>query len=255
MDISYYTVLAFGGGGPGHVAGYTEGLPVRGVATFPYASVFSAFGASVSDYEHHVSTAANILIPPNADEDAKVRLGSKITELWDGMREKALALMVSEGFAKEEVVLRNLAMIRYGRQLDDLIVVSPAATIKTGRDFDSLLSAFEDAYEKIYAKAAKYPQAGYEILEVGVVAQAPKIKPKVVKHPLMGKTPSRAARKKNRQCCFREGWTDTEVYQWEGLQSGNVVEGPAILEHAATTLVVPPRKEVYVDEYLTVWLR
>ena len=255
MDISDYTLLAFGGGGPAHVAGYTEGLPVRGIATFPYASVFSAFGASVADYEHHVSTAANIIVPPNADNDIKVELGKKITELWEDMRGNALVLMESEGFSKQEVIFRNLAMVRYGRQLDDLVVVSPLPRIDKPQDFDALIAVFEDMYEKIYAKAAKYPQAGYEILEVAVVAQVPKIKPKLVKHPLVSKQSPHQAKKDNRHCYFREGWAETEVYQWERLESGNVIQGPAILEHATTTLVVPPQKEVYIDEYLTVWLR
>jgi N-methylhydantoinase A len=255
MDISDYTVLAFGGGGPAHMAGYTEGLPVRGVATFPYAGVFSAFGASVADYEHHLSTAANILVAPNADDEMKTELGRKITGLWEGIRGKALALMESEGFSEQEVLFRNLAMIRYGRQLDDLIVVSPLPRIDKPKDFDLLIAAFEDMYEKIYAKAAKYPQAGYEILEVGVVAQVSKIKPNLIKHRLVSQEPPHGAKKGRRPCYFREGWVETAVYQWEGLEPGNIVQGPAILEHATTTLVVPPRKEVYIDEYLTVWLR
>jgi acetone carboxylase beta subunit len=254
MDISDYTVLAFGGNGPSHVAGYTEGLPVKGIVTFPYASVFSAFGASVADYEHHISTAANILIPPNADNDNKVEVGGKITGLWEDMRKKALALMESEGFSRKEVIFRNLAMVRYGRQLDDLIVNSPLSRIDKAQDLDALITTFEDMYESIYAKAAKYPQAGYEILEVGVTAQVPKIKPKLIKHPLTGEQPPVSAKKGNRLCYFREGWTDTTIYQWESLEAGNRIQGPAILEHATTTLVVPPQKMVYVDEYLNIWL-
>ena len=64
FDLSEYHLLAFGGGGPGHVAGYTDGIRMQGILMFPYSSVFSAFGASSADYEHTYSHSVNLLIPP-----------------------------------------------------------------------------------------------------------------------------------------------------------------------------------------------
>lgn len=255
VDIGEYTLLAFGGAGPTHVAGYTEGLPLKGIVTFPYASVFSAFGASVADYEHHVSTAANIVVPPNPDDALQAEAGRMITELWKDMRNKALKLMKKEGFAQDEVMFRNLAMVRYGRQLDDLIVTSPLPNIESAEDFHALIVAFEDMYERIYAKAAKYPQAGYEILEVGVVAMVPKVKPKLIRYALKGENPPASAKKGTRLCYFSEGWMETDIYDWVGLEAGNKITGPAVIEHSTTTLVVPPKMGISVDEYLNFWLQ
>ena len=61
-----YVLLSFGGAGPTHVAGYTSGLPLKAVLTFPYAAVFSAFGAAAADYEHHYHRAVNVVVAPGA---------------------------------------------------------------------------------------------------------------------------------------------------------------------------------------------
>ena len=39
------------------------------------------------------------------------------------------------------------------------------------------------------------------------------------------------------------------------LKPGNQIVGPAIIEHPATTLVVPEGKRVDVDEWNFFWLR
>ncbi len=74
-DISEYYLLGIGGGGPTHIAGYSEGVPLKGVMAFPYSAVFSAFGASSADYRHNFTLATNVVIPPMADDAAKIAGG------------------------------------------------------------------------------------------------------------------------------------------------------------------------------------
>ena len=44
--------LAFGGGGPLHVAGYTEGVGYRDVLIPAWAAGFSAYGCACADFEY-----------------------------------------------------------------------------------------------------------------------------------------------------------------------------------------------------------
>jgi N-methylhydantoinase A/oxoprolinase/acetone carboxylase beta subunit len=37
------------------------------------------------------------------------------------------------------------------------------------------------------------------------------------------------------------------------LRAGNVVDGPAIIEHSMTTFVIPPRKCAEFDEHKVIW--
>jgi acetone carboxylase beta subunit len=254
FDLSEYHLLAFGGAGPSHVAGYTEGLRLAGVLVFPFSAVFSAFGAASADYEHHYSRALNVVVTADADDHEKVALAGQVTKAWDELRGQALAQMRTEGFQADQVRFRHLAMIRYGRQLNDLIVTSPVDRIENAGEWDRLIAEFERLYERIYARAAKYPQAGYEILEVGMVAFAEKIRPKLRAEPTAGPDPHEGARKGDRRCWWEGQARATPVFELSELRPGNTVAGPAIVEDPTTTLVVPPRRRVRIDEYRTLWL-
>ena len=126
-----YVLLSFGGAGPTHVAGYTSGLPLKAVLTFPYAAVFSAFGAAAADYEHHYHRAVNVVVAPGADDEELAEHGARLSRAWERMEHEALAQMNDEGMAADEVRLRHVAMVRYGRQLNDLIVPSPVTRCDT----------------------------------------------------------------------------------------------------------------------------
>jgi N-methylhydantoinase A len=163
FDLSEYHLLAFGGAGPVHVAGYTSGIRLRGILMFPYSSVFSAFGASAADYEHSYTRSVNLLVSPGAGAEEKREVGARVTRAWRELEEQAVRDMEAEGFAPGELELRRLAMLRYGRQLNDLIVESPLPAVDDPDDWDALIGAFEELYGRVYGGAAKYPQAGYDV--------------------------------------------------------------------------------------------
>jgi len=161
--------------------------------------------------------------------------------------------MEAEGVRADQVRLRHLAMVRYGRQLNDLVVTSPGARCTTLADLQLALAAFEDLYARIYAKGAQFPQAGYEIFEVGLVASAPKVKPRLRPHALVSSDPAAA------QTAVRPAWFDgafepARRFSWRLLQPGNQIIGPAIIEDPTTTLVLPPGRTARLDEFRSVWI-
>ena len=48
---------------------------------------------------------------------------------------------------------------------------------------------------------------------------------------------------------------DTAIYEMAQLSPGQRVQGPAIVEHIDTTVVVPPECHVDVDQYGMLFLR
>ena len=254
-EINDYHLLAFGGGGASHVAGYTQGLPLMGVMVFPYSAVFSAFGASTSDYEHHYHRATNLVIPQGADDNTKMENARKLNELWEQLKDQAIHEMVEEGFGTDDIQFRFLAMMRYGRQLNDLIIDSPFERIDTIDQWNELIQTFETTYEQTYAKAAKYPQAGYEIMEVGLVSSVEKIRPTISALEMGSKNPSQSSQKGKREAFFGGVMTPCDIYEMNQLSAGNVIEGPAIIEDPTTTLVLYPNNIAEVDRYSTFWLK
>lgn len=255
LDLSDYHVLAFGGAGPSHAASYTDGLPIRGVLLFPYSSVFCAFGAACSDYVRNYTQGANLVAPGDADDALKATLAKELAGLWADLARQALA-DTSTGDAGS-VQLEYRARMRFGRQLDQILVRSPLGRgqMEGAADWDRLVEAFQQTYSARYSKSGMYPRAGYEVVEVSLVATAPRTKPKLPSYPLSAsKEPLARALQGRRRAYFAQAWLDTPVYRWEDILPGNELAGPAIMEHATQTLVLPPGRSIRVDEYLTVWM-
>ena len=78
----------------------------------------------------------------------------------------------------------------------------------------------------------------------------PTWKPPIPEYPLQGPDPS-AAFLGTRKAFWPENrhWADTPTYQFEQLQAGNVIDGPAIVEAELTTIVVPPRQRLTIDKH------
>lgn len=256
FNVAEYLLLAGGGGGPTHVAGYTDGLDLKGIAIFPFAAVFAAFGAACADYEHHYNHAINVFVPPNAKDEDKVQAGKAINEMWERLEARGFEDMARDGFEDKSLIkVKHLAMVRYGGQLNDLIVESPVARVNTPEDWDKLVDAFETLYENTYVKAAKYPQGGYQIFEAGLIMSVEKIKPILAKIERGSRKPPSASIRGKRDAYFGGEKMLTDVYMWSELLAGNIVEGPAIIESTTTNCVVPPNKRIEVGGYGELWLQ
>jgi len=126
--------------------------------------------------------------------------------------------------------------------------------INTAEDMDKLIAAFEDLYEKVYAGVAKHPQAGYQIMELGVSASVPKVKPKLVERPLEGKDLPAEAYKGEREVYMDGQWNQAKIIDMDLIRPGNEISGLAIIEAPSTTLVLPAGRKVRMDEWSLMWL-
>jgi len=250
-----YHLIGYGGAGPMFLAGYTEGLPFKGIFTVPWAAAFSAFGCCAADYLHRYQKSTIVAILPGADEPTKMFMGTLVNSGWEDLERIAVSEMEKEGFRKEDIIMRQIAYVRYMGQLEDVEVISPVSRINTAQDMDKLIDAFEETYSRKYTYAAKYPEAGYHIMELGLHASVPKPKPMLSKHPLRGKAPPMKAFKGEREVYQGGEWKRAKIYEMDLLESRNEVKGLAILEAPATTMLVPEGKRVVVDEYKRYWLK
>ena len=255
FDLSSYRLIAAGGGGPTHCAGYTDGVKLAGVMMLPYSGAFSAFGSSSADYSHHYTRAVNLVIPPGVDAEFKRAMAQKMAAVLGEMAQEAMGAMKAEGFTEASVTLRPQAMVRYGRQLNDLIVGIHTLAPAGEADFDAIIESFERQYEQTYARAAKFPQAGYHITDLGLVASSPKVRPRLREHALAGHRPAQTSRKGMRRAWFRNDWHQTAIFDFARLAPGNRIDGPAVIEDRTTTYVVPPGRHVEIDRYFTLWLK
>jgi len=255
LDPREFMLLAFGGAGPTHVAGYTQGISLKDIKFLPFSPVFSAFGAASADVERTRIKSVGLVIPPNASEELKMNAAKVVNATFQELEEWVAEQLQADGFPWEKAIVRRVAAMRYGRQLNDLIVDCPLPRISSVNDFDALIDAFERDYVKLYSMSAKFTRAGYEIYDLSVSASYSNPKPILKKYRFGSKDPLSEAVKPRREAYFEGKMIPVKVYDMDKLQPGNIIAGPCLVESRLTTAVIPEDCKVEVDEYLGMSLK
>jgi N-methylhydantoinase A len=209
------TLFSVGGAGPLHACNIADLSDLKQVVTFPFGSVFSAFGSGTTDVQHlYRHTFSQSPQSPTLVE-----------QVVDGILNQARIDMRAEGFAPRDVSLTVEA------ELD-----GRTERVKGQSSLDR-----SDVCRQIVSKAN-----GATISALIISATSP------TRHWRQEQTPvtSHVVQSHGQ----REVWWDgagtarTPIYDRDMLAPGAIVEGPAIIEAPDTTYVVPPGWRLVVNE-------
>lgn len=242
-----FTCFSYGGAGPVHTYGYTEGLGFEDVIVPAWAAGFSAFGCAAADFEYRYDKSLDLNIAETASDDLKIAEAQTLNAAWHELTERVLEEFELNGYSREQVRLQPGFRMQYRGQLNDLEIESPIQTAKTAADWDKLVAAFNDTYGRVYAASARSPELGYSVTGAIMRGTVPIPKPKIPKEPEVGPTPPEEAKLGTRKFYRKKKWVDAQLYRMEMLQPGNRITGPAIIESDATTFVVPGGFETWLD--------
>ncbi|MCI0183510.1 MAG: hydantoinase/oxoprolinase family protein [Acidibacillus sp.] len=293
-----FHVAGYGGGGPLHVIGYTDGLNLAGVMIPSWAPGFSAFGAACGEYGMRQEISTDLFLPPPANVkpkglakdvmqgaygilplevkslvDAGVDAGStfeqamgmvlnmhaleKLGQLWNGL----LALIVHEtereGLSRTRLRYVASVRMRYAGMLDDLEVTLDHFDLTKGLDgtvLMQMIEIFEESFDKVYARAARSTDFGYQITRVILSGYYDSIAPTLMNSELCGQDPKQDTVKETRSLYWGKEMMEAHVYDMELVKPGNVLVGPCLVESSATTLLVPPHYRVYMDRKHVFWV-
>jgi N-methylhydantoinase A len=210
------TLFSVGGAGPLHACLIAELSGLKQVVTFPFGSVFSAFGGGTTDVQHLYRYTFSES-PQNP---------ALVAQVVDGILNQARLDMRAEGFAPSDVSLAVEATLD-GR-------------IETVNGESSLDRS--DVCPQILAKAN-----GIAVSALFVSATS------LTPHWRQGQMPLTSHVVQSRG--QRDVWWDatgparTPLYDRAMLAPGAVVEGPAIIEAPDTTYAVPPGWRLVVNEF------
>ncbi|ARC88439.1 hydantoinase/oxoprolinase family protein [Rhodovulum sp. MB263] len=244
-----FTCFSYGGAGPVHTYGYTEGLGFEDVIVPAWAAGFSAFGCAAADFEYRYDKSLDINIDTEAHEADKASQAKVLQAAWDELTERVLEEFERNGYAADKVTLQPGFRMQYRGQLNDLEIESPIAAARDAEDWDQLVDTFNDTYGRVYAASARSPELGYSVTGAIMRGTVPIPKPKIPEEELQEATPPREARTGSRQFYRKGRWVEAQLYQMEALLPGNQIVGPAIIESDATTFVVPDGFETWLDEH------
>jgi acetone carboxylase, beta subunit len=241
-----YALLCYGGGGPLHVAGYTEGVTYRDVLIPAWAAGFSAYGCACADFEYRYDQTIDMPILPNQDEMEKDGIAVMITGAWLGLEDKVAEEFAKSGIDRDEIEFTHAVRMQYYGQLNDIEIVSPHMELEDAGQLDDLIAEFERAYGKVYARSARSPELGYLVTQAIVHGSVEVEKPALPEAQEREGTPSM---KGSRRVRWGDDYAETGIYELTDVEAGNSIEGPAIVESVATTFAIPPERTARLDRH------
>jgi len=243
-----YTLLCYGGGGPLHVAGYTDGVTYDEVLVPAWAAGFSAFGCACADFDYRYDQTVDMPLLPTFGDAERAGIGAMISGAWVSLQDRVAQEFGKAGITRESIRFTHAVRMQYYGQLNDIEFVSPHAALEESSQVDDLIRTFEEAYAKVYASSARSPEFGYLVTHVivhGTVDVEKPALPELPEEP--GKPPIKALRPAHWGRASAGEFVDTEIFQLESIHAGNSIDGPAIVEHSATTFAIPPGRRATLD--------
>ncbi len=247
---SNFKCVSYGGGGPVHTAGYTSGLGFDEVLIPEWAAAFSAFGCGAADFEYRYDRTTNIDIDADVSRaEAASTAGEQLTEIWTRLEEKVSDEFTNSNVGREDIEFQYNILGQYQGQLNALDIESPVSRADSAETLEELLDTFEDAYRRQYSEEARSPELGHTVTQASVRGVHDVVKPEIPTETPVGPDPPESAYKQPRESYWDGEWLDTDILDLHALQPGNELTGPAVLEGAATTFVLPPGYETRLDEH------
>ena len=234
LDPRDFTLLAFGGAGPVHVADLMVHANIPSGIVPNHPGQFSAFGFLMTDARVDLERTAQ-MTSAAFDQDHANRV------LSDLMRE-GVAALEEQGYTENIEILRSLEM-RYLGQNHELDV-----PIDFDRFDESTLPGLWQAFHRAHRGRFNFdiPGEKIEMTSVKVTAVSVTDKPQLAE---VGRAEGAPAPAATRRVLFEEGWQEAPVHDRAALREGHRFEGPALIEEPASVTVIRPGQPVRIDRY------
>ena len=233
---SQFALLATGGGGPLHACEVAKRLGIGKVICPPSAGVASALG---------------LLMAP-ARVDRVMTLARKLSSLdWSAferayreLERDAQKVIAETLIGKTRVTIERAADLRFVGQGFELVTTLPAGPY-TLKSLARIQKAFLAEYKRIFQQVP--PGGEIEIINIRVALSAP-IGRAALKVKGGKGAASRALKGRRKAWLATRGkFAQMPVYDRYSLPIGAGIKGPAIIEEASATMVVPPNARAVVD--------
>jgi N-methylhydantoinase A len=229
-----FALVAFGGAGPLHALRLAEELefPVVIIPSFPGNT--SALGLVLADVRHdYVTTRIQLL------EEAEP---TSIEAIFEELETQAHQQLEREEILPEARRLVRSCDIRYFGQGYE-VNVPLAGELSTAVDLEMIASNFHAAHRRAYGHAMEGDPVELVNCRVSAAGLSPK--------PDLAHTRSLTGRslKGERDVYLADGYIRCPIYERKHLEPGSHLGGPAIVEQAGSTTLIPPGYSARLDVY------
>ena len=240
LDPRDFVLYAYGGLGPLHAPHYGIDLGVKAVVVplGEISSVFSAYGIATSDILHVFETSD----PMNEPYDA-----ARINANLDRLSELAHAQLEKDGVKVEARQLRYFVEMRYKGQLFELSVPLIGNKLDSS-GVNRISTAFQRTYVDTYGPASVLSGGKTEIIAFRVEAIGRRTRPRHAKANGASGKPATLIERRDVYWPEYAGYRASPVYDGHSLPPNTPLVGPAVLDLATSTVLVPPEWSCEADD-------
>ena len=232
-----YTLVSFGGAGPLHSGWIARELHIPCVLVPSSPGLLCAFGLLVSDIRSDLAHT-RLVEMERAGPDT-------VEDTFAVLQHDGDAWLDREGIPPERRAFNRSVDMRYRGQNYELTIEAPSDMTGPG-SMEELARRFHAAHERSYGYAASEEPVQMVTFRVEAVGEVPRVP--VQAAPLGPGDPGTAVVGGRTVHLDGRDW-DCPIYEREGLEPGNRVPGPAVIEQMDTTTLVLPDQRARVDAY------
>jgi N-methylhydantoinase A len=243
LDPREFAIISMGGCGGLFNPLIAQELGVRRVLVPELTSVLSAFGAANADIRRERTRSIGMLLPAAGESLAVI--AAKLTQT-------VADDLAADGIAAADRTVSFEADLRFMRQQFELTIrCDPGFGAQAQND---LINAFTSEYQRRYGQGALVLGAPVELVSLRAVGRGQTVRAELVHSPA-GPT-AQFQQKRKRQIWVGDGSQvqpmNVDVLSSVDLHPGELIQGPALLDGADTTIWIPPRVTARLSEYRTI---
>lgn len=234
-------LVAAGGAGPLHACGIADELGMELILVPRASSVFCATGMLATDLRQDIARHASIRL-----RDAETAVPA-LNALRAELLRSGGQIIAGQQVAPENRGLEFSAEMLFEGQFNTIETRLPMldAAPATQAGLADVRAAFEAAHSQIYGYVLEGEPVEIRSLRLAAIGRT--VPPQF---PLldMATVPAEAALKGARAAWFDGSQIEVAVYDGARFSAGHIVDGPALVEYATTTLKIAPGWRACVDE-------
>jgi N-methylhydantoinase A len=223
IDPRRFALLSFGGAAGLHITEIARQLELRRVVVPRLAAVLSAWGMLATDLRYEIARTHI--------GDASALAAEDLRRIYREMEEEGRARLAAAKF-EGAVHVRRSADMRYGEQIFEIPVDLDGVDWDAPDLVGRMAEAFHTRHEALYTYALRDQEAVLVNARVAVIGALPTLPAEA---PRAAGAP--AAPRAHRRVHLGS-WQDVPVFAFDDLASGQVIEGPAVVESSTTTVLL-----------------
>lgn len=235
-----YALIAFGGAGPVHAAHCAAEMNIPTVLVPRSPGLASAFGQLRVEIRDETQR-------PLLKKHDDVHPG-ELEVLFRELEDEARSLLVQKGIGADEIALERSVDLKYYPQTSYINVRVPTGEVSQAT-VDALVDTFLERHAEEFGYSVGLDLTSVEFVNARLTALAPAPVGELFPDERTGEAGDAVTG--TREVHFSEagGWVEATIYDRGRLATGAAFDGPAIVQEADSTTVVPPGAHTQVDSY------